>query len=335
MPGTGRERLHRPPGLHYSKRDGVSSDEILRKGMLLGLRNGWGGFVWMMKIIIPVSFCTEILAWSGWLQKADFVFRPLMKLMGLPAMAAYPLLVGATTGIYGGIAVMVALPFTKGEMTLLAIFLLVAHNLVQEGIVQGKSGINPWKATFIRLFTAALTVAVLAPLLVGGESSVAETPVVLSSHVKTLGEMVLSWALTMLSLAVRILLIIITIMTFLEVMKVKGWINGLVRFLAPVLRVMGLSREVGFVWLTGVIFGLAYGGSVIIQESRAGHISREDIETLHLSIGINHAMVEDPALFLSLGLSPFWLWVPRIVVAILMTRLFTLWRKFLPRRIAA
>ncbi len=312
----------------------MSSDEILRKRVLLGLRNGWNGFVWMMKIIIPISFCTELLAWSGWLQKADVFFRPFMKLLGLPAMAAYPLLVGATTGIYGGIAVMVALPFTKEEMTLMALFLLVAHNLVQEGIVQGKSGINPWKATFIRLFAAALTVAVLAPLLVGGDSPVAETPVVLSSHVKPLGETVLSWALTMLRLAIRILLIILTIMTFLEVMKVKGWINGLVRFLSPVLQVMGLSREVGFVWLTGAIFGLAYGGSVIIQESRAGHLSREDIETLHLSLGINHAMVEDPALFLSLGLSPFWLWVPRIIVAILMTRLFTLWRKVFPRKIA-
>ncbi|HRR40645.1 MAG TPA: hypothetical protein P5244_05355 [Syntrophales bacterium] len=313
----------------------MSSDEILRKSVLLGLRNGWNGFVWMMKIIIPISFCTELLAWSGWLQKADVFFRPFMKLLGLPAMAAYPLLVGATTGIYGGIAVMVALPFTKEEMTLMALFLLVAHNLVQEGIVQGKSGINPWKATFIRLFAAALTVAVLAPLLVGGGSHVAETPVVLSSHVKPLGETVLSWALTMLRLAIRILLIILTIMTFLEVMKVKGWINGLVRFLSPVLQVMGLSREVGFVWLTGAIFGLAYGGSVIIQESRAGHLSREDIETLHLSLGINHAMVEDPALFLSLGLSPFWLWVPRIIVAILMIRLFTLWRKVFPRKIAA
>lgn len=312
----------------------MSSDEILRKSVLLGLRNGWNGFVWMMKIIIPISFCTELLAWSGWLQKADVFFRPFMKLLGLPAMAAYPLLVGATTGIYGGIAVMVALPFTKEEMTLMALFLLVAHNLVQEGIVQGKSGINPWKATFIRLFAAALTVAVLAPLLIGGGSPVAETPVVLSSHVKPLGETVLSWALTMLRLAIRILLIILTIMTFLEVMKVKGWINGLVRFLSPVLQVMGLSREVGFVWLTGAIFGLAYGGSVIIQESRAGHLSREDIETLHLSLGINHAMVEDPALFLSLGLSPFWLWVPRIIVAILMTRLFTLWRNVFPRKIA-
>jgi spore maturation protein SpmB len=312
----------------------VSSGDLLHKGVLPGLRNGWDGFVWMMKIIVPVSFLTEFLAWSGWLQKAEFIFRPFMEFMSLPAMAAYPLLIGATTNIYGGIAVMAVLPFTQGEMTLMALFLLIAHNMVQEGIIQGKSGINPWKATFIRLFTATLTVAALAPFLVSGEPSAAAA-VVAPSEVKELPEMVFGWAWSMLDVGIKILLIILVIMTFLEIMKVKGWINDLVGFLAPVLKVMGLSREVGFVWLTGAIFGLAYGGSVIIQESRAGHLSREDIETLHLSIGINHAMVEDPALFLSLGLSPFWLWVPRIIVAILMTRLFTLWRKIVPRRNAA
>jgi spore maturation protein SpmB len=313
----------------------VSTGDLFHKGVIPGLRNGWDGFVWMMKIIVPISFLTELLAWSGWLQKAEFIFRPFMAFMSLPAMAAYPLLIGVTTNIYGGIAVMAVLPFTKGEMTLIALFLLIAHNMVQEGIIQGKSGINPWKATFARLFTATLTVAVLAPLLVVGEPSAAAAPVVLSSHSKPLQAMMLDWAWSMLDVGVKILLIILVIMTFLEVMKVKGWINGLVRFLSPVLRVMGLSREVGFVWLTGAIFGLAYGGSVIIQESRAGHLSREDIETLHLSIGINHAMVEDPALFLSLGLSPFWLWVPRIIVAIIMTRLFTLWRKIAHRRTAS
>lgn len=305
----------------------MSFGELFHKGLLPGLRNGRDGFVWMMKIIVPISFLTELLAWSGWLQQAEFLFRPFMGFMGLPAMAAYPLLIGATTNIYAGIAVMAVLPFTQGQMTLMAIFILIAHNMVQEGIIQGKSGINPWKATFIRLFTAALTAAALAPLLVGGEPSSAAGPAVLSSQVKSLQDMVMGWTVSMLGLGIKILLIILAIMTFLEVMKVRGWINGLVRFFSPVLRIMGLSREVGFVWLTGAIFGLAYGGSVIIQESRAGHLSREDIETLHLSIGINHAMVEDPALFLSLGLSPFWLWVPRILVAIAMTRLFTLWRR--------
>ena len=48
--------------------------------------------------------------------------------------------------------------------------------------------------------------------------------------------------------------------------------------------------------------------------------------------GINHSLVEDPSLFLSLGLSPFWLWVPRLLAAILAERLLRLWRLFLKKK---
>jgi hypothetical protein len=66
----------------------------------------------------------------------------------------------------------------------------------------------------------------------------------------------------------------------------------------------------------------------MVEDVKAGHLSKEEVEVLDLSIGINHAMVEDPSLFLSLGLSPFWLWIPRLIVAILAERLLTLWRAF-------
>lgn len=70
-------------------------------------------------------------------------------------------------------------------------------------------------------------------------------------------------------------------------------------------------------WLTAVIFGLLYGAAVIVEATKKGNFTREELHRLQVSIGINHSMLEDPALFLSLGLSPFWLWVPRIMAAII------------------
>ena len=58
---------------------------------------------------------------------------------------------------------MSVLPFSQDQMTLMAIFLLIAHNLIQEGIVQAKSGIHPLKATLFRLVAATLTVIAVAP----------------------------------------------------------------------------------------------------------------------------------------------------------------------------
>jgi hypothetical protein len=129
-------------------------------------------------------------------------------------------------------------------------------------------------------------------------------------------------------LCLKIFFIIMSLMTLLEVMKFLDWIGTMVKFFAPLLRFMGLEEKVGLLWVTAIIFGLAYGGAVIVEEARAGHISPEDLEMLHLSIGINHSMVEDPPLFISLGLNAFWLYLPRLVVAIIAVHLIRLWRKF-------
>ena len=95
----------------------------------------------------------------------------------------------------------------------------------------------------------------------------------------------------------------------------------------PLLKAMGLNQKVGLLWLTAIVFGVAYGGAVIVEEAKEGHIKKEELEKLHLSIGINHSMIEDPALFLSLGLSAFWLWVPRFILAIVAVRLLDIYYK--------
>ncbi len=297
----------------------------LEESFLAGLGKGWSGFIWIMKILIPISLLTALLAWSGWIERLDFLIQPVMNWIGLPAMAALPLLIGILTGIYGGIAAMVVLPFTKAQLTLMAIFLLLAHNLIQEGIIQGKSGLRPLKATLFRMTAAILTVMVasffldataIAPVTTGGSGA---APL-------SFGMMMGNWFLATLKLSVRIFLIIMSLLTLLEVLKSLGWINRVVNLARPVLRGLGLSANAGILWMTAAIFGLAYGAAVIVEEAKEGHLDKVELEALHLSIGINHSLIEDPALFLALGLSPFWLWVPRIITAMLAVRLFTLWQ---------
>jgi hypothetical protein len=248
-----------------------------------------------------------------------------MSILSLPAMATLPLLIGMLTNIYGGIAAMAVLPFSQDQMTLMAIFLLIAHNLIQEGVIQAKSGIHPFKATVFRLAAATFTVIAVAPFFNVTMTASEKTGSSLEMT-RPLIEALQEWGLTTLSLSVKIFVIIMCILTLLEILKTFDLINPMVRVLSPLLKIMGLDQKVGFLWLTAVIFGVAYGGAVIVEEVKAGHLTKEELEELHLSIGINHALVEDPSLFLSLGLSPFWLWVPRVIVAILAERMLTLWR---------
>ena len=298
----------------------------LRYGLNSGIQKGWRGFLWMLKIIVPISFLTVLLEYSGWIHHIDFIIKPAMNLLKLPPMAALPLIVGMLTGIYGGIASMMVLPLTSNEMTLIAIFLLISHNLIQEGIIQGQSGLNPFKATLFRLTASSVTVIIVAKFL-GSEPAHLVGKNLSEAIQQPLFIMMKSWFMATLYLSLKIFAIIMAIMILLEIMKVFNIIHHIVKFLNPLLKTMGLNQQVGLLWLTAIAFGLAYGGAVIVEEAKEGHIKKEDLEKLHLSIGVNHSMIEDPALFLSLGLSAFWLWVPRLILAIVAVRLLEIYYK--------
>jgi len=71
-----------------------------------------------------------------------------MGLLNLPSIATLPLVVEMLSGIYTGIAAMIVLPLTNNQMTLIAVFLMISHNLVQEEIIQAKSGLGFSKIQF-------------------------------------------------------------------------------------------------------------------------------------------------------------------------------------------
>ncbi len=308
----------------------TSDRNKLRHGLSSGIQKGWRGFLWMLKIIVPISFLTVLLEYSGWIHYIDFIIKPAMNLLNLPPMAALPLIVGMLTGIYGGIASMVVLPLTSNEMTLIAIFLLISHNLIQEGIIQGQSGLNPFKATLFRLTASSVTVIIVTRFL-GSEPAHLVGENLSAAVQQPLFVIMKSWFMATLYLSLKIFIIIMIIMILLEVMKIFNIIHHIVKLLNPLLKTMGLNQQVGLLWLTAIAFGLAYGGAVIVEEAKEGNINKEDLEKLHLSIGINHSMIEDPALFLSLGLSAFWLWVPRLILAIVAVRMLEIYYKLKPK----
>lgn len=124
-------------------------------------------------------------------------------------------------------------------------------------------------------------------------------------------------------LVIQIFSIIMVLMVLMELAKVFHVIDIIIRPLQPVLSFMGLDRSCGMLWMTAAIFGLAYGSAVIVEETRTHSYEPESLTKLHLSIGINHAMIEDPALFLPLGIPAFWLWIPRLAAAIVVTYTFS------------
>ena len=93
----------------------------LKSGFLAGVKKGWRSFIWICKIIIPVSFLVTLFQWTGWLNQLDAMLNPLMNLINLPPEAALPIISGMLINLYAAIAVMTALHFTLEQMTLIAV----------------------------------------------------------------------------------------------------------------------------------------------------------------------------------------------------------------------
>jgi len=293
-----------------------------------GLAKGWSGFVWMLKIVAPISLLTTLLTWSGWINKIDFILEPVMEVIGLPPVAALPLIVGLLAGPYGAIAAMAPLSLTVDQMTLVAIFMLISHSLIQEGIIQSKSGLPFLKATLIRLAASIATVVVVSWFMGYETATSTHTDIPVIVQVSFIS-MLKAWMLATLILFGKILVIIVSIMVILEFMKNYYLIDRIVHVMTPVLKVLGLSKQTGLLWLTAVTFGLTYGAAVIVEETKEGNLSKDELERLQVSIGINHSVIEDPLLFLSLGLDIFWMSVPRLAAAIISVHVLIIFNRLI------
>ena len=152
------------------------------------------------------------------------------------------------------------------------------------------------------------------------------------SNLSPLFEALKNWAIDTARLLTKILIIITVIMIALESLRSLGWIEHLLKFFKPLMRILGLSESTAALWVTAGIFGLMYGGAVIIEEVKRGTLIKEELECLHISIGINHSMIEDPALFIALGLNAFWIWVPKLIMAAIAVQVYRTINRFKKNR---
>jgi len=292
----------------------------LKSGLGAGTRRGWGSFGWICKFLLPTSFLVTLVQWGGLLSQVEDLLSPLMRLINLPGEAALPIISGMLIGPYTTIAIITVIPFTLGQMTLIAIFVMIAHGLIIEGLIQHKSGINAAKITPIRIAAAILTVLVVSQFFAGTTQGVVVPPELTAAT--PFIEVLKTWAIDTGRLLIKVFIIIMAVMIGLESLKSLGWVEYLLKFFKPVMRILGLSNQTAILWVTAVIFGVTYGGAVIVEEAKKGALTKEELERLHISIGINHSMVEDPAFYLALGLNGFWLWVPRFVTAVIAVQVY-------------
>ncbi|MDD5288151.1 MAG: hypothetical protein PHY28_03455 [Dehalococcoidales bacterium] len=295
----------------------------LKGAFLSGIGKGWRSFLWVAKITIPISLLVALLQWSGWLYKVDFLLNPVMKLIHLPSEAALPILSGLLIDNYGTIAVLTVVPLSIEQMTLIAIFSLIAHNFIREGIIQHQSGFNVFVICTVRLIAAIITVLVVS-LFMGDTTRSIGSVASIPSQTVSLLEALKNWSIDAGLLLLKILGIVMLIMITLEILVRLTWDKYLFRIFRPLMKVLGLTDKLAMLWVPSAIFGLMYCGPIVVEKSKEGALTRSEVERIHLSMAINHSMVEDPPLYMALGMNGFWLWIPRLIMAIVVVQFYRL-----------
>ena len=125
-----------------------------------GLASGVLTSLTLLKVMVPTILVVQVLKVTGLLSLLASAAAPMMGLFHLPGEASLVLFTGGLVNIYAAIAVAVNIPLTAKGMTVLAVMVLIAHNLIVETAVQRKAG-TPARI----ILPARIIAALLAGLL--------------------------------------------------------------------------------------------------------------------------------------------------------------------------
>lgn len=121
------------------------------------------------------------------------------------------------------------------------------------------------------------------------------------------------------SSAWRMALIIVPLMIAMEVLKDLGVLDAIAHFFSPVVKIFGMKKESGFPMLVGLFIGISYGAGIIFQATKEGDIPKRDIYLIIYFLVAAHAIFEDTAIFMAVGVNPFILGITRVIFAFLFT----------------
>lgn len=282
-----------------------------------GVRVGLKTSVFLIKIMIPVSLAVALLDWSGLLYYVARFLAPAMRLIGLPGEAALALVSGFLLTNYSAIAVITVLGLPVREATIVAIICLTAHNLIIETAVMRKAGSSAVKMVLLRLgmaFAAAWIYNLLLPGTLAPASYIPPPDVI--AVWSTLPAALAAWGLATLALVVKMILLVIAILVTQRLMEEFHVAKFLARLFAPLMKGFGLPDSASFLWLVINLVGYAYGAAVIMEQVDGGKMKRQEADLFNHHAAMSHSIFEDTVLYGALGISLFWLTVPRFIMAL-------------------
>ncbi|MEO0079898.1 MAG: hypothetical protein ABIK44_04390 [candidate division WOR-3 bacterium] len=289
-----------------------------------GAWRGTRAFLKLMMVVGPVYTVMTILKFTPVLGMFANFMAPYMRFFRLPGEAAMALILGNFINIYASLGVIIALRLPRPQLTVLSLMLLISHSQLLESAVFFQIRAKWWLLWFIRLIVALLVGIGLGALIVPagmmtggtiGPGSEYARPLKQFSFLPALKE----WGLGLYSTGVKMLLVLVAIFIVLELARRFGVLERVLNAIQKVIGFMGFSREAGMPWLAGNVFGIVFGAGVITETVREGRLSPKQVTLVASFLALCHGLFEDTAIFVVMGANLFWILVPRIVLAVIVT----------------
>ena len=275
----------------------------------------WKSTKWLLKLMIPISLAVTLMQHFGVLAWIATWINPLFVHFGLPGESAVAFISGATAGTYAGIAVMMSIPLTMKQASILALMIALCHALPMECAVNRKTGSSFWKMGAIRIVMALICALILNVLLpdmpgkyiyLGAEAD--------SSFV----EVMTTWVVSQIKMSLMVALIIYSLMVVQRMLEAYRLLDPLSRMLSPLMSLFGLPRQASYMWLVGNVLGISYGSAVMVELEDKGLVTREEANDVNYHLIMNHSMLEDTIVFAATGISALLLISTRLGFALIL-----------------
>ena len=244
----------------------------------------------ILKLVIPIYILADILYFYNTLSYVAFLVEPFTSMIGLPSETSLAIISGIFLNLYAAVAFAAPLDMTPHQWSILAVFLGVCHSLVVESVIMKKIGISNIYSYSLRFF-AGLFLAYLTYLMPSSwfEASLSEAIFEKQTY-DTIGNLLIGSTSSALSLSVKIIILITTLIFIMDFIKTRKFILESKK---------NVSK--GFSITVGIFLGITYGAGILIEEAKSGAIKREDLFYIGTFLMICHAIIEDTLLFVIFG----------------------------------
>ena len=127
-----------------------------------------------------------------------------------------------------------------------------------------------------------------------------------------------------LRVSLMVVVIVTPIITLMELLRLYKLLDPLLNPLHRLFGWMRIRKESVVALFVGIIFGIAYGGGVLLEEKRSGALNRRDALVVGIFLSLSHALVEDTLIFVAIGAD----WVVVLMGRVLFTVVIMLILRF-------